>query len=124
MIRTIERKIHKKRTNCVLVALEAVYLRLGANVPHAHRRVTTTGEEDIKRRMDGTAPHAAQVTVVLAHNLVHFHVPALDLLIIAHRKDVRVPVAHHEAAHSRNVSRECQFEGTACEIPDLYRAIC
>mmetsp|Transcript_9728 Transcript_9728/g.39391 ORF Transcript_9728/g.39391 Transcript_9728/m.39391 type:complete len:365 (+) Transcript_9728:110-1204(+) len=107
----------------VVVAGEAKHLRLGPHVPHPARAVPAASHQHVQRGVQRERVHAGEVTVVVADHLVVLQVPALDHLVEAAREHVGVPVAHRQAHHLLDVTRQRQLELPGGEVPDLNRAI-
>ena len=59
---------------------------------YAHGRVTPASYEHVQRGVQRACVDARQMPVVVADDLVDLEVPALDHLVVAHRKQVRMPV--------------------------------
>jgi hypothetical protein len=57
--------------------------------------------------------------VIMPDDLVRLEVPALDLLVLASREEVRMAVGHGEGADRRNVACERELELAGREVPDL-----
>mmetsp|Transcript_8387 Transcript_8387/g.21616 ORF Transcript_8387/g.21616 Transcript_8387/m.21616 type:complete len:206 (+) Transcript_8387:550-1167(+) len=107
------------RTHRAVVARQAVDLSLRPHVPDPAAGIPSPREQDVQRRVEGQGVHAAEVAVVVPDDLVVLQVPALDHLVQPAGKHVRVAVAHGEACHLLDVSRQCQLELARRQVPNF-----
>lgn len=89
---------------------------------HPDGRVAAAGGEHVERRVHVGRVDRREVAVIVAHDAVLLEVPALDRLVLADRKQVRVARAHAHRAHRRDVARERQLQRPGRQVPDLHRA--
>lgn len=105
------------------VPTQHVDLRLRPHVPHTRRRIPSRRHQHVERRVQTQRIDARQVAIVLPHDLVRLQVPALDKLVLARRKQIRMPVTDGQATHRRNVARQRQLQLTRRHVPDLDNAV-
>jgi hypothetical protein len=123
------RRLRLHRRDGVIVSRQTVHLFLGAHVPYARDSVATARDEQIQLRVQRQTEYARQVAVVVPNDLVRFQIPALDLLVLARRKEVRVAVGKGEAANGRHVPRQRHLQrvvGTGAglgQVPYFDRAV-
>ena len=103
----------------VRVSLEAVYLGLGAHVPHASDRVAAGAHQHVHGGMQSERIAGAQMAVVVTYDLVGLQVPALDLFVLAAREQVRMARTDAHAAHRAHVACQRQFQSARGQIPNL-----
>ena len=101
------------------VSAQHHHLRLGADVPDAADRVPASGEDDIQRGVRGDAVDPAQMSVVIADNLVILQIPALDRLVLTTGEEVRRPSGDGDTPHSVGVSGQCELQRARGQVPDL-----
>lgn len=94
------------------MAAQTPNLGLRSYVPHSGSGVSPTSYEQVQIRVQSTAKDSGQVTVILADDLILFEIPALNLFILADRKQIRTPGRDTNASHSVDVSRKRQFANT------------
>ena len=109
--------------NGVAVAGKRMHTSLRPHVPDSRRRVTPTGDQQIELRVQRKGENGAQVTVILADDLVLLEVPALNLLILASREQVWVAVRDPERSHSIDVTGEGQLQLALRQVPELDGSI-
>ena len=105
------------------MAGERVHLHLRAHIPHTADGVTAARHEHVQRGVQRHSVHAREVAVVLADAPVRLEVPALDHLVLAGGKEVRVPRAHGQRAHGVYVAGERDLQHACGEVPNLNRAV-
>lgn len=63
------------------------------------------------------------MAIVLPHDLVRLQVPALDELVLARRKQIRMPVTHGQATDGRNMARQRKLQLARRHVPDLDNTV-
>jgi hypothetical protein len=65
----------------VLMTRKAVDLSFGSHVPNSDSRVSTSRDKDIKGWVESAGIDSTQMSMVLAHYLVDFKIPTLELFV-------------------------------------------
>lgn len=94
------------------MAAQTPNLGLRSYVPHSRSGVPPTSYQQVQIWMQSTAKDSGQVTVILADDLILFKIPALNLFILADRKQIRTSGRDANVSHSVDVPRKRQFANT------------
>lgn len=93
------------------------------DIPNSTERVTTAGGQNVFGRMHTQTVDTVRVAVIVADHLVVLQVPALHRLILAAREQIRMPVAHLQTAHGRDVTGQRETQLAAGQIPDFDHSV-
>ena len=100
----------QQRSHRVVVTGQAVDLVLGPHIPHPGHGIATAGHQQVQGGMELEREDAAQMPVIVPHDLIGFQIPALDLLVLAGTEQVGMSGAEGQAADGTDVPREGNLE--------------